>query len=90
MKRNKKSFLIYHSWESAIDLMTDEELRNFIKNLFRADRGEDPVFNSRVEQLHWSGISIVMESNLKKWDELSERNKINGAQGGRPNYNSNK
>lgn len=85
----QKSFLFYLNWEQQVDLMKDDELRRFIKNLCRYARGEDVELTSREEQLCWLGIVPALEINKVKYDKKSEANRENGKSGGAPKGNQN-
>jgi hypothetical protein len=85
----QKSFLFYLNWEQQVDLMKDDELRRFIKNLCRFARGEDVELTSREEQLCWLGIVPALEINKVKYDKKSEANRENGKYGGAPKGNQN-
>jgi hypothetical protein len=81
----KKSFMFYHNWDEQIDLMTEAELRNFIKNLIRYDKGEDVILNTKEEKLCWLGIVSGLEINKQKWITKSENGKLGGAPVGNKN-----
>lgn len=83
------SFLFYLSWEQQVDLMTDNELRRFIKNLCRNTKGEEVDLPSREEKLCWMGIAPALETNKLKYDKRVERNRENGKLGGAPRGNQN-
>jgi len=71
--------MFYHNWDEQIELMTDAELRNFIKNLIRYDKGEDVILNTKEEKLCWLGIVSALEINKQKWMTKSENGKLGGA-----------
>ena len=81
----KKSILIYSDWEQDITLMTPEEVKNFMLNIFRNARGEEPNLPTRAEQMHWLQIERVLNINKDKYERRAERSRENGAKGGRPN-----
>lgn len=77
--------MFYHNWDEQIDLMTEAELRNFIKNLIRYDKGENVVLNTKEEKLCWLGIVSGLEINKQKWITKSENGKLGGAPIGNKN-----
>lgn len=85
----QKSFLFYLSWEQQIDLMKDDELRRFNKNLCRYYKGEQVELPTREEQLCWLGILPALELNKIKYEKKSASNRENGKLGGAPKGNQN-
>jgi hypothetical protein len=83
----KKSILIYSDWEEDIKLMTPVEAQNFMLNIFRNSRGEEPYLPSKHEQFHWLQIKRVLEINKEKYEKRAERSRENGSLGGRPRNN---
>jgi hypothetical protein len=81
----KKSILIYSDWEEDIKLMSPSEVQNFMLNIFRNARGEDPYLPSKHEQFHWLQIKRILDINKVKYEKRAERSRENGAKGGRPN-----
>ena len=81
----KKSILIYSDWEEDIKLMTPNEVQNFMLNIFRNARGEEPYLPSKHEQFHWLQIKRILDINKVKYEKRAERSRENGAKGGRPN-----
>ena len=83
----KKSILIYADWEEDIKIMTPAEVQNFMLNIFRNARGEEPYLPTRAEQMHWLQIKRILEINKVKYEKSAERSRQNGAAGGRPKNN---
>lgn len=83
----KKSILIYADWEDDMKLMTSDEVKNFMLNIFRNARGEQPYLPSKHEQFHWLQISRVLEINKDKYEKRAQRSRENGKLGGRPANN---
>ena len=83
----KKAILIYSDWEEDIKLMTSDEAKNFMLNIFRNSRGEKPYLPSKHEQFHWLQVKRVLEINKEKYEKRAERSRQNGKQGGRPANN---
>ena len=83
----KKSILIYADWEEDIKMMTPFEVQNFMLNIFRNARGEQPYLPSRAEQMHWLQIERILNINKEKYEKRAERSRENGTKGGRPTNN---
>ena len=83
----KKSILIYSDWEEDIKEMTPEEVQNFMLNIFRNSRGEEPYLPTRVQKMHWMQIERILNINKDKYEQRAERSRQNGALGGRPKNN---
>jgi type IV secretory pathway component VirB8 len=81
----KKSIIIYADWEEDVKLMSPEEAQNFLLNIFRNAKGEQPYLSSRAEQMHWLQIKRILEINKEKYEKRAARSRENGAKGGRPN-----
>jgi hypothetical protein len=81
----KKSIMIYSDWEEDVKLMSPSEAQNFILNIFRNSRGEEPYLPSKHEQFHWLQIRRVLEINKVKYEKQVQRSRENGKKGGRPN-----
>ncbi len=89
MKNDKKSFLYYTDWKELTDLMTDEELRRFINNLYRHADGEEPDLTTREDRIVWIGVSRALDINKQKWGDEVEKRREAGKLGGAPVGNQN-
>ena len=85
----KVAFMFYMNWEQQVDLMTDVELRRFIKNLCRYAEGEPIELPTREEKLCWLGIVPALEINDEKYEKKVKANRENGKLGGAPMGNQN-
>jgi len=85
----KVAFMFYMSWEQQVDLMTDVELRRFIKNLCRYAEGEPIELPTREEKLCWLGILPALKINDEKYEKKVQANRENGKLGGAPKGNQN-
>ena len=80
----KKGILIYADWEDDIKMMEPHEVQNFILNIFRNARGEQPYLPTKHENWHWRQIERVLNINKEKYERAAERSRENGKNGGRP------
>jgi hypothetical protein len=85
MKNDKKSFIIYQSWEDSFNLLNCEEQSQFIKNLFMFHRGEEPILNTPMLSIFWKSIEYNLYENDKRYKTSVE----NGKKGGAPKGNNN-
>jgi hypothetical protein len=90
MKNEKKSFIIYQSWEESFNLLNCEEQSQFIKNLFMFHRGEEPLLNTPMLQIFWKSIEYNLYENDKRYKTSVENGKLGGAPKGNKNALKNK
>jgi len=81
--------MFYQTWETQVDLLPDEELRRFIKNLLRYDRGEDPDLITTLDKMAWAGVLPAMDTNKGKYEKRVIASRENGKMGGAPRGNQN-
>lgn len=77
MADNKKSVLIYTNWETTFEKLSDEEAGKLIKHLFRYVNDRNPVAPDRLTELVFEPLKAVLKQDLKKYEKISERNRIN-------------
>jgi hypothetical protein len=82
--KEKNSFMMYHTWINQFNMLSPEEFVNMVNNLYRSDKGEEPVLNTTMEKVIWEGIGFVVEANKVKWEERAAASRANGALGGAP------
>ena len=85
MKTEKKSFIIYQSWEDSFNLLNCEEQSQFIKNLFMFHRGEEPILNTPMLSIFWKSIEYNLYENDKRYKTSRENGKLGGAPKGNKN-----
>jgi hypothetical protein len=85
MKTEKKSFIIYQSWEESFNLLNCEEQSQFIKNLFMFHRGEEPILNTPMLSIFWKSIEYNLYENDKRYKTSVENGKLGGAPKGNKN-----
>ena len=73
----KKRFYIYASWEETFELLTIEERATMLMNLFRYQRGEEPILDTSGLKITWSSIKYLLESDNKKYEIKLETIKQN-------------
>lgn len=85
MKNDKKSFLIYQSWEDSFNMLNCEEQSQFIKNLFMFNRGEEPILNTPMLKIFWKSIEYNLHENDRRYKTSVENGKLGGAPKGNKN-----
>jgi hypothetical protein len=81
----KNSFKFYNSWGTSIDLMEEQELRRFIKNLIRHSQDEPIELITKVDLIVWSQVEPLLNYNEKE----RQKKISNGKNGGAPKGNNN-
>lgn len=84
MADGKKSFLFYTNWLQTFENLTDEEAGKLIKHLLRYVNDLNPDPPNRLTQLVFEPLKQILKVDLKKYENIIERNKANGSKGGRP------
>lgn len=84
MAENKKSFLFYCDWIHTIEKLTDEQAGKLFKHMLRYVNDLDPKIDELMLDIVFEPIKQALKRDLKKWESIKERNKINGSKGGRP------
>ena len=84
MKKNKGSFLIRDSWYEAISELTNEEKGLLFEAMFKYNKtGKMPQLDNSVK-IVFLLLKPQFDYNHNQYHEICQRNKINGAKGGRP------
>ena len=89
MAKNKKSFQLYTEWIESFEILSNEEAGKLIKHVFRYVNDLNPDTPDRLTELSFTPIKQQLKRDLKKWENIAERNKINGSKGGRPKTQEN-
>ena len=84
MAENKKSFLAYCDWIETFEALPDEKAGQFVKHIFRYVKKLDTETDEILINSDFANIKQALKRDLRKYESICERNKINGAKGGRP------
>jgi len=84
MAQNKKSFLLYCDNIFVVEKLTNEQSGILFKHILRYVNDKNPVLDDYVLDLVFEPIKQSLKRDLKKYESIIERNKINGSKGGRP------
>jgi hypothetical protein len=89
-KTDNKSFPIYKDWEDIFNgLESNDEAGQLIKALFAyAKRGEEAKFKGGLK-IAFIAMSQQIDRDGQKWEEMCNRNSINGKKGGAQRGNRN-
>lgn len=84
MAENKKSFITYCEWQETFIELTDEEAGKLIKHIFKYVNDENPKTDSKTVKLCFIPIKQTLKRDLKKYEVYIDKQRENGAKGGRP------
>ena len=84
MAENKRTFIAYCDWLKIFDELEDDEAGRLAKHLFRYVNDLNPEAPDRFTKMLFIQIQTMLKLDLRKWDKYIEKQKINGAKGGRP------
>lgn len=80
-----KSFIMYTETEKTISYLTDEEAGRIFKAIFEYIRtGDPPQYEDRSLNIAFQSIRDKLDTAIKKYESVCERNRRNGRLGGRP------
>lgn len=84
MAEGKNKIIIYRDWITTFESLTDEEAGRLIKHLFKYVNDINPEAPDRLTQLLFEPFKQTLKRDLKSYEAICLRNRINGALGGRP------
>lgn len=84
MAENKKSFLMYCEWKEIFNGLSDKDCVELIRHIFSYVNDETPISNNPIVNAVFIPIKQQLKRDLKKYENIIQRNKINGKKGGRP------
>ena len=83
MKTNKKSFILYIDTLEVLNELTDEQAGQLFKTIHKYQLGEDTKMIGLM-----NAVFINFKNNFRrdneKYNNICDRNKVNGSKGGRP------
>lgn len=84
-KSEQISFLFYGTWRNSFARLTAEQTKTMLDAIFAFQiDGVSPEFDDPMLALMWDFIGDQFSRNAEKWAQTCERNRVNGAKGGRP------
>ena len=81
---DKNSFLIYLDYEEQFNLLTDEQVGQLIRAIIKYEKTREIPKLEGVIKMAFSFIKMQLDRDREKYNNRCERNKENGARGGRP------
>jgi len=79
----KKAFLIYKDSLTVLDLLTDEQAGKLFKAIRDHQDGKEPELELALK-IAFIPFQNQFDRDVTKYDNITERNRLNGAKGGRP------
>jgi hypothetical protein len=84
MAQDKKSFLLYCDQQGVFNKLPDEIAGKLIKHIFAYVNDENPPCDDLLLSIAFEPIKTQLKRDLKKYEVYIEKQKENGAKGGRP------
>lgn len=84
MAENKKSFILYSDFREVFNELSDQDAGQLIKHIFQYVNDENPETKNPIVKISFIPIKLALKRDLKKWDGYIEKQRVNGAKGGRP------
>ena len=84
MEKNKKSFLLYCDQQGVFNKLPDEIAGKLIKHIFAYVNDENPPCDDLLLSIAFEPIKTQLKRDLRKYEVYIEKQKENGAKGGRP------
>ena len=86
MAENKKSFLLYCDLIHTIKKMPKDKAGELFMTILEYANNENPEPEDIIVSLVFEPIKQSLKRDLEKYERVAERNRANGAKGGRPKY----
>ena len=80
---------MYVDFKHTIDKLPDEEAGKLLKHILAYVNDENPITDSLLVEIAFEPIKQQFKRDLEKYNNIVERNKRNGAKGGRPKTQTN-
>lgn len=80
----KKSFLLYCDQIGLFEQLPDAQAGKLIKLIFAYVNDQNPEIEDLLLKVAFEPIKLQLKRDLTTWNNIVERNRINGAKGGRP------
>ena len=87
MAENKKSFISYCEWQETFEELPDDVAGALIKHIFRYVNDENPETDNLIVKMCFIPIKQTLKRDLKKYECYIDKQRLNGAKGGRPKKN---
>ena len=84
MAKDKKSFILYCDQQGVFNKLPDEIAGKLIKHIFAYVNDENPPCDDLLLTIAFEPIKTQLKRDLRKYDDYIDKQKFNGAKGGRP------
>ena len=89
MAQNKKSFLLYCDIIHTISKLENEKAGILFKHILEYVNDLNPITNDIIIELVFEPIKQSLKRDLEKYENIINRNRLNGYKGGRPKNTNN-
>lgn len=79
-----QNFVVFTELEQQAAGLSDAQMGQLFRAMFRYHRGEAPDFRDPMVELAFAFVRPAMDRNREKYEETCRRNRENGKKGGRP------
>lgn len=83
MAENKKSFILYCDLIHMVSKLPNDKAGELFKHILKYVNDEDPQTDDLLLQISFEPIKQQLKRDLKVWVDFREKQKLNGAKGGR-------
>ena len=84
MAKDKTSFILYCDQQGLFNKLPDEIAGKLIKHIFAYVNDEDPITSDLLLEIAFEPIKLQLKRDLRKYDDYIDKQRLNGAKGGRP------
>jgi hypothetical protein len=84
MAENKKSFILYCDQQGIFNQLPDEIAGRLIKHIFAYVNDESPTTDELIINIAFEPIKQQLKRDLQKYQQFVDKQRDNGAKGGRP------
>ena len=84
MAKNKESFILYCDLIHTVKKMPKDKVAELFIHILEYVNDLNPQTDDLILNLVFEPIKQQLKRDLKKWEDVCNRNKINGIKGGRP------
>lgn len=84
MAEGKNGFILYSDIIHTVEKLDDKKAGELFKHILKYVNDQYPETNDLIIELAFEPIKQSLKRDLKKYENICERNKLNGQKGGRP------
>jgi len=84
MATGKKAFILYADQQGIFEKLPNEKAGELIKHILAYINDENPKTDDLIIQIAFEPIMQQLKRDLQKYNNICDRNKVNGSKGGRP------